>query len=376
MNLTQTSLAARPMATRTVDHGAIARNVRRMLRASGTELMVVVKADAFGHGSLDVARTALDAGATWLGVATVDEALALRAGGVTAPILAWLVDPWCDLEAAIYAGVTLSCPTIESLIAISRAARTIGIPARVHLELDTGMARGGSEPALWRALCVAAAHAERAATLTVTGVWSHLACAALPGEASIRSAVQAFRHAATEARAAGLAPSQLHLANSAAALAHPSTRMTMVRSGAAIYGIETVAGQRFGLEPALRVASRVTQLRRVPRGTGVGYLHEYRTSRPTTLALVPVGYADGVPRILSHGGTLSIGGRRCPIRGAISMDQLVLEVDATVALGDEVVLIGDPERGEPSALEWATAAGTVPHDILSGFGARVHRSAA
>jgi alanine racemase len=375
MNLISASIATRPMATRTVDQGAIARNVRRMLRASGTQVMVVVKADAFGHGALDVARTVLDAGATWLGVATVDEALALRAGGVTAPILAWLIDPWCDLERAVHEGITLSCPTIETLIAISRAARTVGIPARVHLELDTGMARGGSEPALWRALCVGAAHAERAGTLTVTGVWSHLACAAVPGEASIRSAVQAFRHAAAEARAAGLAPSHLHLANSSAALAHPSTRMTMVRLGAAIYGIETVLGQHFGLEPALRVTSRVTQLRHVPRGTGVGYLHEYRTSRRATLALVPIGYADGVPRILSQGGTLAIGGRRYPIRGAISMDQLVLEVDATVELGDEVVLIGDVDRGEPSALEWATMAGTLPHDILSGFGARVRLAA-
>ena len=374
MTLPALSATETALAVRTVDLGAIARNVRRVLEISGTPIMAVVKADAFGHGAVEVARTALAAGASWLGVATVSEALELRRHGVTAPVLAWLIDPWVDLDDAVRSQVTLSCANLETLNAISRAARTIGRPARLQLELDTGMARGGSTEQSWRALCELAAEEESTGTLVVDGVWSHLALASRSDDVSVARSVAAFDHGVGVAAAAGLNPTHIHLANSAGTLAHPSTRLSMVRIGAALYGIETVKGLTFGLESALRVVSHVAQLREVAAGTGIGYLHEFVTTTATTLALVPVGYADGVPRALSHGGEVSIGGRRRPIRGAISMDQLVVEVPpGEVRLGDEVVLLGDPRAGEPGAAEWARIADTVPHDILCGFGERVVR---
>lgn len=332
--------------------------------------MVVVKADAFGHGATEVARTALDAGATWLGVATIDEALALRASGIRAPVFAWLVDPWCDLAAAVENDITLSSANLETLLAIESAASAAGRPVDVHLEIDTGMARGGAAPADWDDLCFIGARVERAGVVRITGVWSHLAQAALPGHTGVADAVEAFSGAVSGARAAGLAPTELHLANSAAALAHPQAGFTMVRAGAAVYGIETIEGRRFGLEPALRLSSRVTQLRTVPADTGVGYLHRFRTRAEAVLALVPVGYGDGVPRELCDGGWVAIDGRPFAVRGTVSMDQLVVEVDHTVALGTEVVLFGSAAKDEPTVADWAALTNTIPHDILTGIGPR------
>ena len=362
--------ARRALATRSVDHAAIAHNVRTLLAASGRPVMAVVKANGFGHGAREVAATALAAGATWLGVATVDEAVDLRAGGFTCPVFAWLIDPWSDLESAITHGITLSCSNVETLGAIAQTARRSGLVARVHLELDTGMARGGATPAAWPGLCLAARDAERAGSVTVDGVWSHLALASVPGAHSVAHPLSVLRAAAAVATAAGLSLAHVHIANSAGALAHPDTALTMVRAGAAVYGIETVDGETHGLRPALRVTSRVTQLRDVAAGTGVGYHHSYRVAATSRLALVPIGYGDGVPRALSRGGRVVIGGRSFPIRGVISMDQLMVEVDAGVRLGDEVVLIG-ANPGEPTVTEWAALAGTIPHEVLTGFGDRV-----
>jgi alanine racemase len=364
---------------RTVDHDAIRRNIARIRAASGVKLMAVVKADAFGHGAVDVARTALSAGAEWLGVAAIEEALELRAAGIDAPLLVWLVDPGCPIAEAVRAGVVISCANrelLEAVIAASFGTAGAGTAAEVHLELDTGMARGGSAPEDWADLCAAAAAAERAGTLRVTGLWSHLADASDPDPSSVSPAIERFEAGVGIARAAGLDPADLHLANSAGALEHPPTVFTMVRCAASVYGIETVVGRTHGLEYAIRLVSRVIQLRKVAAGTGVGYDHTFVAPHDTVLALVPMGYADGVPRALGGRGEVVIGGRRLPIVGTISMDQLVVDVgDAPVALGDEVLLLGDAAAGEPDPAEWARIAGTLPHDILTGFGARVERKA-
>ncbi|MCU1414284.1 MAG: alanine racemase [Microbacteriaceae bacterium] len=364
-----------PLATRIVDLAAISRNIGRLAARTGKEVMVVVKADAFGHGWLEVAKTALDSGAAWLGVATVDEALRLREAGIDAPVLCWLADPWTRLADAVAAQVTISCANTETLNAVAAAARNAGTSALVHLELDTGMSRGGAPVADWDALCGAAATAESEGLLSVTGVWSHLALAADPDPLSTETQRLAFESGVAKARELGLAPAQLHLANSAAALAHDTTWFDVVRCGASVYGIETVRGVSHGLEPAMRVVSRVTQLREVAAGTGVSYNHAYVTDRTTTLVLVPVGYGDGIPRDLSHGGEVVIAGKRHPIVGAISMDQLVVDVGETaVSLGDEVVLLGRPDLGEPDAQEWADVTGTIAHEILTGLGGRMARS--
>ncbi len=362
------------LATRIVDLSAIARNIHRIRDHTGTGLMAVVKADGFGHGWLEVAHAALDAGAEWLGVATVDEALAVRHAGITAPVLCWLADPWTNLPEAVRLRVTISCANRETLSAAADAARVTGIAAAVHLEIDTGMSRGGAPEAEWLALCTAAAGLESAGLLVVTGLWSHLALAADPDPSSTVAQRLEFEHGVEIARSTGLAPTTLHLANSAGALEHPDTWFDLVRCGASLYGIETVLGRTHGLEPAMRVVSRVTQLRRVPPGTGVSYNHAYLAVRATTLVLVPVGYGDGIPRGLSRGGEVVIGGLRHPVVGAISMDQLVVDVgDHPVALGDEVVLLGSPENGEPDAREWAEVTGTISHEILTGLGGRMAR---
>jgi alanine racemase len=366
-----------PLNRRTVDHDAIRRNIARIRAAAGVKLMAVVKADAFGHGAVDVARTALSAGAEWLGVAAIEEALELRAAGVAAPILAWLIDPQCALEDAVRARVALSCANRETLRAVLRAAEAVGESAEVQLELDTGMARGGASLEEWMLLCREAAEAEGSGSHRDTGVCYHLQNATDPQPSSVAPAVSGFEHGIELARAAGLDPVEFHLANSAGALEHPPTAWTMVRCAAAIYGIETVDGRVHGLEYATRLVSRIIQLRKVPAGTGVGYGHTFVAPRETTLALVPIGYADGVPRSLGGGrGSVVIGGVRMPIVGTISMDQLVVDVgEAEVLLGDDVVLLGDASAGEPDPAEWAELAGTLPHDILTGFGARVERTA-
>lgn len=361
-----TSLSS-PLATRIVDLGAIARNIGRIRDITATPILAVVKADGFGHGIIEVATTALDSGAAWLGVATVDEALALRSAGITAPVLCWLADPWCDLRAAVALNVTISCANIETLEAIA----ALGDAAEVHLELDTGMSRGGAPASAWDALFTAALACP---SVRVSGLWSHLALAANAQPEATATQVQAFERGVARARELGLSPVILHLANSAGALEHPDTWLDLVRCGAALYGIETVIGRSHGLEPAMRVVSRVTQLKRVAAGTGVSYNHAWIAPVDTTLVLVPVGYGDGIPRDLSHGGEVVIGGMRHPVVGAISMDQLVVDVgDTAVVLGDEVVLLGVPAIGEPDSQEWAAVTGTIAHEILTGLGGRMTR---
>ncbi|MFD3444324.1 alanine racemase [Microbacteriaceae bacterium 4G12] len=363
-----------PSIVARIDHAAITHNLRVLRRHARTPLLAVVKADGFGHGAIAVARTALAAGAEWLGVATADEALDLRRGGITAPILAWLVDPWVDLDAAVAAGITLSCPNVPTLESVLAAARRTGTPAEVHLEVDTGMARGGSAREDWPELCRRAAQVQFLGPVTVTGVWSHLGAASTPGWSAVARPHRAFVAAVELARSEGLSPSVLHLANTAATLAHPQTAFDLARCGAGVYGIDTVNGRPHGLRPALRLTTRVTQLRRVGAGVGVSYDHAYVTPRATTLALLPAGYADGVPRALSAGGTVTLGGTRRPVVGAVSMDQLVVDVgDAPVQLGGEAVLLGDPAAGEPGVGEWAALADVLPHEILTGIGPRVVR---
>ena len=366
--------AARPFNTLRVDHDAIARNIRLIAARAGTDIMAVVKADAFGHGAVQVSRTALAAGATWLGVATIDEALELRSAGITAPVFAWLIDEWCDLDGAILADVTLSCANVSTLDALAAASDRVGVIPRLHPELDSGMSRGGSSPDDWVELCARAAVLERAGAIEVSGVWSHLATASDPGSYAVQQAQDALIHSIGTAFGEGLRPTEFHLANSAGALAHSVPGMTKVRAGAGIYGIEVVDDRTYGLEPAMTVTSRISQLRTVSAGTPVGYNRSYVTTRAATLALVPIGYADGVPRALSNRGCVAVNGVRCPIRGIVSMDQLIVDVThADAQLGDDVLVLGNGQDGALTASEWARIAATIPHEILTGFGRRITR---
>jgi alanine racemase len=336
--------------------------------------MAVVKADGYGHGMVPAARAALDAGATWLGVCTLEEALALRAAGITAPVLAWLLVPGLPLHRGVEAGVDLSASGTVLLAELVGAARTAGRPARVHLKLDTGLNRGGARPADWVALVEAAAKAQADGWAEVVGVWSHFACADVPGHASIDAQLAAFRDGLATAARFGLNPRYRHLANSAATLTRPDSHFDLVRPGIASYGLSPIAGERFGLRPAMTVRARVLLAKRAGADEGVSYGHSYRTPAATTLAVVPLGYGDGVPRHASNVGPVWLAGRRRTIAGRVCMDQIVLDCgDDAVSAGDVAVLFGPGDHGEPTADDWAAAVGTINYEIVTRIGPRVRR---
>jgi alanine racemase len=336
--------------------------------------MAVVKADGFGHGAVPVARAAVAAGAAWLGVASAAEALTLRSAGLTAPILSWLHPADEDFDRLIAARVDIAVSALEHLHAVAAAGLRLGVPAPVQLKADTGLSRNGAAAEQWPELVAWAGKYEAAGLLRVRGVWSHLADAEAAGDRSVARQVTAFEEALRIARAAGLDPELTHLANSAAALAAPRARFGLCRIGLALYGIDPFAGSgpgAYGLRPALTLRARVVNVKRVPAGTGVSYGPDHVTDRPTTLALLPLGFADGLPRAAQGRAEVWLGGRRCPIAGRIAMDQCVIDAgDLPVELGDTVTVFG-PDQ--PTAVEWARWAGTSPHEVLTGIGARVRR---
>ncbi|WP_253770941.1 alanine racemase [Goodfellowiella coeruleoviolacea] len=355
-----------PRAEALIDLGAVAHNVTSLAGLagqSGAATMVVVKADGYGHGAVEVASTALAAGATWLGSCSLDEALTLRAAGLTAPTLSWLDLPGTDYAAGIAADVDLSVASLDTLAEVRAAAKQAGRPARVHLKIDTGLSRNGCPPDQWARLVDAAA---RTPEVRVVAIWSHLACADEPGHPSIDAQAERFVEAYRVARAAGLRPLR-HLANSAATLTRPDLHFDLVRPGIAVYGLNPTP-QPADLRPAMTFRSSVAFTKRVPAGEGVSYGHTWTTRRDTTLALVPVGYADGVPRSLSGRMQVWLGGRRRLVAGRVCMDQIVVDCgDDPVSPGDEVILFGPGDQGEPTAREWADLIGTIDYEIVTGM---------
>ncbi|WP_460394952.1 alanine racemase [Actinophytocola sediminis] len=357
-----------------VDLDAIAHNTALIAGTAGTPVLAVVKADAFGHGLLEVARTVLAHGADWLGVTTCAEALRLRRAGITAPVLSWLHPHDTDFAAAIEAGIDLSASSTRHLRHIASCAAGTAGTASVHLKIDTGLRRNGAPAEEWPALVALARRLERAGLVRVRGVWSHLVHAGDPGGAYVRRQVEWFDQAVAVARAAGLEPELRHLANSAAALAAPHCRYDLVRPGIGLYGVEPVAGRVFGLRGAMTLSTRNILVKRVPAGSGVSYDHDYVTTRDSTLALVPIGYADGVPRAAGGRAQVWSRHRRHPLAGRIAMDQFVVDLgDHPAELGDEIVVFGPGDRGEPTVVQWADWAGTIPHEILTSLGNRIPR---
>jgi len=361
---------ARPVGARlSVDLEAIAANVR-LLAARTPRLMAVVKADGFGHGAAALASTAVANGAASLGVTSIDEALALRAAGLTAPILSWLNPVDADFESAVRAGVELAVPSLETLASVAAVSG-----ARVHLHLDCGLARDGVPPALWAQLCLAARRAERQGRLRVVGVMGHLARADRPGDPSNALGRTRFAWGVEVARTAGLRPAQRHLAATAAALTDPLAHHTMCRVGAGLVGIDPSGTTR--LRPAMTLTAPAVSVRGVRAGTGVGYGHTHVTDRATQLALLPLGYADGLPHSASNLAEVWIRGRRCRVVGRISMDQTVVDLGPEPVLpGETATVFGPGDAGEPTAADWARWSGTIEHEIVTGIGARVHRSVA
>ncbi len=355
----------------TVDLDAIADNVAELVRrAAPAQVMAVVKADGYGHGLEASARASLAGGATWLGVAQLDEALRLRAAGVTAPVLTWLFPPGADVAAALEADIEVTVGSPWTLAAVVAAARESGRTARVQVKVDTGLGRGGILTD-WSDMVPEIARAQAEGSVRVTGVWSHLAWADAPQHPTVRAQQDRFVQACAELERAGVRPPLRHLANSAATLTNPSAHFDLVRPGLAVYGLSPVPDlgdpAHFGLREAMRVTARLSIVKRAPAGQGVSYGHEHVTDRDTVLGLVPMGYADGVPRSAGNRGPVLVGGERSTVAGRVCMDQFVLDLgpDFAGAAGDEVVLLGRGADGEPTAQDWAEAAGTINYEIVT-----------
>ena len=350
----------------------ISRNVEVLHAAAGTaESMLVVKADGYGHGALTAARAGLDGGATWLGTADIDEALALRGAGITAPTLAWLIGPDSPIGEAVEQHIDLGISSLDQLDRVAQHA-SVGHPAIIHIKIDSGMGRGGVVAAQWAELAGQAARLEARGLIRVRGVFTHLSLQSAQSDLDQLARFDTARHVLAES---GLTPEIVHGGASVGSVRTARPDFTLARFGIAAYGYPMVPQlEPLGLRPAMRLSGQVILTKRLPAGHGVGYDLTYTTLSETTMAVVPLGYADGVPRAASSKGPVVVREKHFVVAGRVSMDQISIDVgDTPVAVGDWAVLWGDPAEGNPSATEWAELAGTIPYDLVSSVGPRVPR---
>jgi alanine racemase len=367
-------------ASAEIDLGAFADNLQVLSdHVAPAELMVVVKADGYGHGMVECAQAARAAGVPWLGVATPSEALMLREAGDDGRLLAWLYGVEEDLSPLVAADVDVSVHSVAQVSDITAAAGTAERRARVHLKVDTGLTRNGSTLAEWPAVCAAAAEAVTSGAVEVVGLWSHFAAADEPGAASVGQQLDAFRGAEEIARTAGLRPQLRHLGNSAAALIVPEAHFDLVRVGIAAYGVDPAPGVAalagVPLRPVMRLRAQLAHVKDIEPDTGVSYGLTWTAPTRTRVGLVPLGYADGVPRHASNRGCAFVDGRQVPIRGRVCMDQFVVELgpESSAEVGDEIVLFGSGEGGEPTAADWAKWCDTIGYEVVTRIGSRVPR---
>lgn len=375
------ALMQRERAWVEVNLKAIAHNVEqvRSLLTDRTALMAIVKADAYGHGATTIAQTALQAGATWLGVATIPEGIELREAGIDAPVIVLGANHTSEQIRAIahWRLQPTICTPKQALVFSETLA---GLPQRsplpVHLKLDTGMSRLGTP---WQEVTQFVQLVERLPNLNISSVYSHLATADDPNPAIMRQQQQRFETAIARLQAVGITPPRLHLANSAATLTDRNLHYDLVRVGLATYGLYPADHLRtvIDLRPALQVKARVTQVKMLQPGTGVSYGHQFITDRSLPMAVVGIGYADGVPRNLSNQISVLVRGQRVPQIGAITMDQLMLDISAVPDLqeGEVVTLLGQDGHQLITADEWAATLGTISWEILCGFKHRLPRIA-
>ncbi len=372
-----------------IDLGAIAHNVGLLREYAGpARLMVVVKADGYGHGAVRVARAALAAGADELGVATISEALRVRADGIDAPLLAWLHAPGADYAAALTADVEVAVSSLEQLGELIEAARATGRQAITTVKVDTGLNRNGVPAEHTRDLFEAVAKAQAEQSIRLRGIMSHFAYADQPGNPSIDMQIGRFNEALELVRGLGLRYELAHLSNSAATLTRPDARYDMVRAGIALYGINPMPGaaesatsgrgdESFGLIPAMSLTCAVSSVKPVRAGEGVSYGHVWTAPHDTNAALVGIGYADGVIRGLGNRFEVAIGGRRYPNIGRVCMDQFVVDLgdnEAGVKSGDVVTLFGPGADGEPTAQDWAELLDTIAYEVVTCPRGRVVRT--
>ncbi|SDD58383.1 alanine racemase [Glycomyces harbinensis] len=364
------------LAKASADWRRLAHNVEALAQVAGVPMMAMVKADAYGHGMVPAARVIVEAGAAGLGVVTLREAWQLKRlpDLAEARVMAFFFAPGQPgLAEAVGAGIDLGVSSLAQLDAVAEAAVRAGRPARIHLKGDTGMSRGGVGEHEWAQAAEAAAKHQAAGAVVVVGAWSHLACADEIGHPANAEQKASFGRFLEVVAAAGLEPEVRHLANSAALIADPQTRYDMVRPGIALYGYNPVPEFAVDLRPVIEVRSQVMSVKRLPAGTGISYGHTHVLERDANVALVPLGYADGVPRAASNKAEVYVAGKRRRVLGRICMDQFVVDCgDDPVKAGEPVVLIGAGEQ-HPDADDWSVWAGTIPNDILTGLGSRIPR---
>lgn len=377
--VTPISLTSGVLAEAVVDLGAIAHNVRVLREHAGSaRVMAVVKADGYGHGATPVARAALAAGAAELGVATVDEALALRADGITAPVLAWLHPPGIDFGPALLADVELAVSSVRQLDEVLDAVRRTGRTATVTVKVDTGLNRNGVAPGHFSSMLTALRQAVADDAIRLRGLMSHMVHADQPDSPINNLQARRFSEALARARAEGVRFEIAHLANSSTTMSRPDLAFDLVRPGIAVYGLSPVPDRGdMGLIPAMTVKCAVALVKPVRAGEGVSYGHTWIAERDTTVALMPVGYADGVFRSLGGRLDVLINGRRRRAVGRICMDQFVVDLGpdpVDVAEGDEAILFGPGTRGEPTAQDWADLLGTIHYEVVTSPRGRITRT--
>lgn len=369
-----------------IDLDAVRGNLARIRSLAGSaDVMAVVKADAYGHGMLEISKVARDAGIAWLGVALPSEALALRAAGDTGRILAWLWTPGDpDLEACVRDAVDISVSSTGALAEVVAAAGRTSTRARVHVKVDTGLTRNGVHFDDLPALLAACAMAIDEGTVEVVGMWSHLADGDTPDAESVHRQRARFEEALELAETAGVHPAVRHLSNSGALFVHPDCRYDLVRTGIAMYGLtpSPVLGtaEELGLTPAMSLVAELALVKDIGPGTSVSYGWRWTADEATRVGLVPVGYADGIPRAAGAPRSgppieAAVMGRRVPVVGTVAMDQCVLDLgaDADAQSGTEVVLFGPGRHGECTADAWAETIGTIGYEVVTRIGPRVPR---
>ena len=380
MQTTELSLTPTAAAEAVVDLDAIAGNVRLLRELAGSaQVMAVVKADGYGHGAVPVARAALAAGAAELGVATIDEALALRSDGICSPVLAWLHPPGTDFGPALQADVEVAVSSVRQLGEVLDAAERTSRAATVTVKVDTGLNRNGVRAAEYPEVLTQLRQAQAGGAVRLRGIMSHLAHGDDPDNPFNDLQAQRLTDMAAHARDKGVGFEIVHLSNSPAAMTRPDLTFDMVRTGIAVYG-QTPIPERgdMGLQPAMTLKCPVALVRSVQAGDGVSYGHTWIAERDTTLALLPIGYADGVFRTLSGRIDVLINGRLRPSVGRICMDQFVVDLgpgEVDVADGDDAILFGPGTQGEQTAQDWADLLGTINYEVVTsprGRVARVH----
>jgi alanine racemase len=352
-----------------IDLDRIATNINLLKGAENFRLMAVVKADAYGHGLVEVGLAAEKSGADWLGVALLEEAITLRTHGVRAPILAWLVPPGSDFRKAVSHDIDIA---VSSIKAFTEIATLPGKP-RIHIEVDTGMSRGGFLDE-WKEFL-----RSDFSTVEIVGIFSHFARADEPADKQNVEQINRFNQMVSDLASVGIIPEIQHLANSAATLKNSAAHFDLVRTGIAMYGlspdVKTLGDSpSLNLMPAMQLRARLHLVKSVPANTPVGYGATAHTSMDTKLGIVAMGYADGIPRI-AQGAGVFIDGLRAPIIGRVSMDQFVVDLGAgsTAQSGDWVIVFGDGSKGEYTADDWGAASKSINYEIVTRIGPRVPR---